>query len=717
MKKRNRRILSVCAAFTVLAAQSGALSVPATAASVISITPFSGSPINNGVFEGWGTSLCWWANRVGYSDSLAEQTAELFFGDTGLRMNIARFNIGGGDDPTHDHITRTDSNMPGYTVKHADGSVTYDWNADANQRNVVLHAQEACKDGLIVEMFSNSPPYYMTVSGCSTGNRNPGADNLRSDCYDAFASYMAEVCAHYENEYGVHVQSVTPMNEPYTNFWGAYSPKQEGCHFDIGNSQSTIYVKLAAELKKRGLNDIIISASDETSIDTQINAYNKLSAEAKAVVGRIDTHTYGGSKRGELCALAQSAGKNLWMSEVDGAGTAGTNAGLMGPALWLAERMITDVSGLRSSAWILWQAIDKHISANGYNGKKDSGMPDVSKGFWGLAVADHDKQSVILTKKYYAFGQFSRYMRPGCRMLSFAGKGLASYHPDDKQLVITMINTGAGNSDQEFDLSGFTELGRSVQVIRTSNSENWKELDPIPVSGSGFKATLPGNSVMTFIIDDVKVGTLPENEIPLNASMVTGSAAWNNSSNDASKVVDGNLSSFFDGVGDGYVQIDLGKEYKLDAVAFAPRSGFEYRCGDAVISASADGQTWETLYTVPGKPGGGLNYVLSLPSDKPVRYVKYAVPSGAPQNSYTPDRVACCNIAELKLYGEAYTAEKLTGAVDLNGKVEPADAVLLRDFLLTKAALTEEQGAQADLDGNGKLNAADLTLLKAKLLK
>ena len=30
------------------------------------------SPTNNGVFEGWGTSLCWWANRVGFSKKLTE---------------------------------------------------------------------------------------------------------------------------------------------------------------------------------------------------------------------------------------------------------------------------------------------------------------------------------------------------------------------------------------------------------------------------------------------------------------------------------------------------------------------------------------------------------------------------------------------------------------------------------------------------------------------
>ena len=32
-----------------------------------------------GEFQGWGTSLCWWANRVGYSEELTLLTAEAFF--------------------------------------------------------------------------------------------------------------------------------------------------------------------------------------------------------------------------------------------------------------------------------------------------------------------------------------------------------------------------------------------------------------------------------------------------------------------------------------------------------------------------------------------------------------------------------------------------------------------------------------------------------------
>ena len=70
----------------------------------IRLNPAEASTFNDtdgdglGEFQGWGTSLCWWANRVGYNQTLTQKTADAFFGQDGLRMNIGRYNIGGGDN-------------------------------------------------------------------------------------------------------------------------------------------------------------------------------------------------------------------------------------------------------------------------------------------------------------------------------------------------------------------------------------------------------------------------------------------------------------------------------------------------------------------------------------------------------------------------------------------------------------------------------------------
>ena len=259
----------------------------------VQLNPADASPFNNGEFQGWGTALCWWANRIGYSDELSQQAADLFFGDDGLRLNIMRYNIGGGDDPTHTHITRTDSDVPGWLVLDEEtGEYVYDYDADKGQLNVLKRAVEAAGEDAIVEVFSNSPPYFMTVSGCSSGGFDSNVDNLREDCYDDFAEYLAHVTNYIQNELGIEVTSVSPMNEPNTNFWGAYSYKQEGCHFDAGESQSKIIELTYEALRQYDLPNVIVAASDETSTELQIEEYLSYSDKARESLGRINTHTY-----------------------------------------------------------------------------------------------------------------------------------------------------------------------------------------------------------------------------------------------------------------------------------------------------------------------------------------------------------------------------------------------------------------------------------------
>ena len=672
MGKKRKLICGLLAGCMAMSA-AGSFPVQVSAAATVVISPDDTYIINNGIFEGWGTSLCWWANRIGYSDSLAQQAADAFYGENGLRLNIARFNIGGGDDPSHNHITRTDSDMPGYT-KYQNGQVSYDWSADADQRNVLRRCVEAAGDDAIVEMFSNSPPYYMCKSGCTSGNTDPGKNNLKDDCYDDFAEYLAEVCKHYEQDWGIKVQSVEALNEPYTNFWGAGSAKQEGCHFDIGNSESTIILELQKSMKKRGMDDVILCGTDETSIDTQIDAFNKLSDDAKNAITRIDTHTYGGSRRSQLKDTAFSAGKNLWMSEVDGNGTAGTNAGEMAAGLWLAGRITTDCNDLNASAWILWQVIDKHICAAGYKGRKDSGMPDISTGFWGTAVADHDKDTIILTKKYYCFGQYTRYIRPGMTMLNSSGTTMAAYDKENEQLVLVAYNTAGSASPLTFDLSGFGAVGTSAQCIRTSATENWANAGTVAVSGDQLNVSLPANSVSTFIIDGMKGSAARTNRIEISSSGLSGTDSWNNTASTTfDKAFDGNTGTYFDGVGNGWVQADLGDVYDITTIGFCPRKGYEYRCADGMFMVSDDGTNWRTVYTIPNQPSFGMHYV--RPQNAATgRYIRYAVPDGTPNNGYNKDSVYCCNIAEIEVYGDLNPAAHLNRIDISSANVTSTDA-------------------------------------------
>lgn len=70
-------------------------------------------------------------------------------------------------------------------------------------------------------------------------------------------------------------------------------------------------------------------------------------------------------------------------------------------------------------------------------------------------------------------------------------------------------------------------------------------------------------------------------------------------------------------------------------------------------------------------------------------------------------------------YAVAATAQQqapVIGDINADGICDLADIVMLHKYLITAGTLTPEQGAIADMDGSGTLNAIDLTLLKRHLL-
>lgn len=471
----------------------------------IKISPLNASVTNGGKFQGWGTSLIWWANRMGYSEKLADDAAKLFFSEEGIGYNIMRYNIGGGDDPTHHHITRTDSMIPGWMKWDEEkNEFVYDYEADKNQLNVLKKAIEAAGEDAYVEVFSNSPPYFMCVSGCSSGGVDPAVNNLKDECFEDFAEYMAHVSEYMQKEMGIKVSSVAAMNEPNTDFWRAFSDKQEGCHFDAGETQDRILQAISRAFAEKGMGDVEVTGSDETSTNLALLAYQKYSEETKKIVDRISSHSYGEDQMQELGALMKAEGRNIWMSEVDGGNTAGEDAGEMGAALWLGKKIIRDMNGLSPSGWVIWLVIDHHVSKDGYMGNKDNGMPDLNGGYWGLAVADHDRQEIILTQKYYAMGQFSRYIRPGDTIIHCDENVLAAYNRETGKVVAVAVNDTAQEKEYRFELADFAETGSFARVIRTSgdscSGEKWADLGTVAVENGAFEAKLKANSITTFII-------------------------------------------------------------------------------------------------------------------------------------------------------------------------------------------------------------------------
>lgn len=484
---------------------------PKVTVDTIVIDPMNMSRTNNGVFEGWGTSLCWYGNRIGASEKASQEAAELLYNaETGLGLNIIRYNVGGGDDPTHTHIKRSDSNMPGYWTSYdaATGTFEYDFTKDANQRNVLLKSIEQCPD-MLVEMFSNSAPYFMTRSGCTSGTTDNIKSNIALNKMSAFADYMATVVKHYVDE-GINVVSVEPMNEP-SNGWNVshYGVKQEGCSVEAGAEQSAMISMMHAAMEKQGLSDIALAGCDETNDTTTNLSIKKMSEDSLALLDQLNTHTYSRNSASsqKLYKTALKLGKKLWMTETDNGGVSGDNAGEMGAALNFAYQITEDLNNLQPSAWIMWQAIGSYCDVeNEFDPDSLDQKTLDTNGFWGVCYADMNEETIVKTKKYYAFGQYTKYIRPGDTLIAAEdGKTTAAYSAEDGTITIVTYNTSAEDREVSFDLTAFENPGTDVSVVRTSGDfaigENWAQLENLEVVDGKLRATIKGNSITTFVVD------------------------------------------------------------------------------------------------------------------------------------------------------------------------------------------------------------------------
>lgn len=424
-------------------------------------------------FEGWGVSLCWWANGVGrWSDAnRARAIGYLADPDTGLGYTLFRYNIGGGDAPGHAHM-RAYGDIPGYKATETGA---YDWTADPYQRRVVADLA-ARVPGASWEAFSNSPPWWMTKSGCAGGHPG-GSDNLKPEYFDDFAAYLSEVVRRFRDEWGIAFRTVTAFNEPSARWWTGPDKDQEGCGFR--DDQGRMIKLLGKALQEKGL-ATLQSASDENSIAEAIASLGRLDDTALAYLAQVNTHSYHGKdRRRDFATLPARHGKRTWQSESGPLSWPGGNQ--MDVSLWMADVIIRDIREMRVNGWLDWQVIDG--------------------GVWGSLTVNHGRQTAVPNKRYWMHANFSRAIRPGSAILEGgAANVLAALVPATGSLALVILNASAEDQAHPLDLTRFATLGPAFTVHRTSESENLLRLADLPVSAGRATFTARARSISTLVI-------------------------------------------------------------------------------------------------------------------------------------------------------------------------------------------------------------------------
>ncbi|WP_369030100.1 glycoside hydrolase [Streptomyces adonidis] len=470
-------------------------------------------------FEGWGTSLVWFANATGgYPEPVRRQLVDMLFGDDGLALNIARYNIGGGNAPD----VRTDYMKAGATMdgfwKAPEGTTQKDkdwwdpnnpdhwnWDADAGQRWWV----DQIKDKVTTwEAFSNSPPWFQTVSGYVSGGFDANTDQIRSDRVDEFATYLVKVTEEMEKRHGIEFDTIDPLNEPNTNYWGTQlgadgqptGGRQEGAHAGPGLQQKVILALDKALVGAR--TDATISAMDETNPGIFTQNWNAYSAEARAAVDQLNVHTYGTGQRTSARDIAKGADRKLWMSEVEGTWGTGTDFTGMEPGLGIATRMVDDMRELEPSAWVFWQPVEDSIpqAAAGKN------WGSIHVPFNCTATDTLETCPIKANSKFHTIRNFTHYIRPGDHFVKTDDAStVAAVKASGRAATAVHVNSGTSARSVTLDLSRFGEIGRQASVTPVVTSADGALVQGAPVRVTDRSATLtaPAKSVTTFLVEGV----------------------------------------------------------------------------------------------------------------------------------------------------------------------------------------------------------------------
>ena len=432
-------------------------------------------------FQGWGVSLCWWANMCGkWSDEKIDEIIDWLTSPDQLNFSIFRYNIGGGEDPANracnPHHMKNGKGLRAEMEGFKDSTNgAYHWERDEAQRKIMLRIKQKRPDA-VFEAFSNSCPYYMTHSGCVAGARKASDDNLKPEYYDEFARYLVDVCKHYKEAYGLEFHSLEPFNEAMSNYWYA-NGSQEGCHFDK-QSQVRFVKTLSRTLTESGLRTII-SASDETSVAQSLEALQCYrDSGVLNLIGQWNTHTYiaNDNSREALRNAVASTRLPFWMSE-----TGNSGKGIAGN-LKLAQTLISDLRIMQPSAWLDWQYIEENNDQ------------------WCLVRADFSKQTYSRVKNFHVRRQFSGFIHKGYRFIATeCPQTLAAANGDGSEYVVVMLNGSDTIATHDIDVSHLGKI-KQAKAWRTSESEDVAPVNAFARKRKHVVCTLPPMSVTTLVL-------------------------------------------------------------------------------------------------------------------------------------------------------------------------------------------------------------------------
>lgn len=256
-----------------------------------------------------------------------------------------------------------------------------------------------------------------------------------------------------------------------------------------GSFLRDVIKNLGPKLRTAGFSTQFVTPDDVRSSDAAVKAQVILADPlARQYVGALATHLYDEpvSNVAQMKTLAEQYQLPLWMTEFT-MGAMGTTGRTQDPFKWasLMHDLISDYNV--SAVDYLW----------GFFGEWEGYATTLIS----LNNTGATYDGYTLNKTYYTTGQFSRFIEPGAMRIRSDSVDAAvqtTAYLSDGKLVLVAINNDHATKNINFALNGLPS-GLQFLPVRTSALENWAVLSPIPMTGASLSASLPANSITTFV--------------------------------------------------------------------------------------------------------------------------------------------------------------------------------------------------------------------------
>ncbi|MFI8237812.1 glycoside hydrolase [Streptomyces sp. NPDC085866] len=484
---RTRRsvLLTASAALVV----SGAL-LTSPAASAAEPAAAEVSPHAAQTIDDFGASGAWWVNDLkNFDPKVQARVAELLFSHQGLDLSAYRYNIGGGGTGVT-YAPRAPEDF-----LNSDGS--YDWSKDKAGRYFLYAAAKYGVKDLIG--FVNSAPAAWKTNGKSCGGY------LKADNEQDFAKYVADVTDHFARQ-GVKLDYISPFNEPTNSF---DSCGQEGMLVDP-SQRDDIVRALGAEQRARHQKTGIIADESTSTVKFNEEIPQWVSQPGTAqYVSKLAHHTYDNpsdANRAKVYETSKAAGRQSWSTEICCFGKGGTGWAqeydpTIDGGLNLSRIIYKDFATAHDSAFQWWVALSEMIGSDPL-AKNDDGWND-GLIYYDPNYAANGNQTLYFTKRYYALGQYSKFVKPGsvAHNVTGAPDGVeVSTYDQAGKWVVVVNNHNTTDTALNLHFNSATPV-RAAQAVRTSADENWAKVARPTVRGGTATTTLAARSITTYVFD------------------------------------------------------------------------------------------------------------------------------------------------------------------------------------------------------------------------